>query len=128
MMKIAWPDLEALSPNAKRITIGVAVATAVGITTWIGVRLSNANATPPAGTSDAAAPAQGSPAAAANTGPSAPPAPMPTTVEIQFTTYPAVRATVTWGKTVLGRIAPGEPLVVTRPRDSGPLDVVVSAP
>jgi hypothetical protein len=32
-----------------------------------------------------------------------------------------------WGKTVLGRIAPGAPLVVRRPRDSGPLDVSVIA-
>jgi hypothetical protein len=41
---------------------------------------------------------------------------------------PAVNATVTWGKTRLGVIAPKQPLVVVRPRDSGPLDVIVRAP
>jgi hypothetical protein len=34
---------------------------------------------------------------------------------------------VRWGKTRLGVIAPRKPLVVIRPRDSGPLDVIVTA-
>jgi hypothetical protein len=46
---------------------------------------------------------------------------------IYFTVVPSVNATVTWGKKVLGRIAPRQALVVVRPRDSGPLDVVVRA-
>ena len=32
-----------------------------------------------------------------------------------------------WGKKKLGAIAPHAPLIVQRPRDSGPLDVVVRA-
>jgi hypothetical protein len=60
--------------------------------------------------------------------PSAPsPGPVPTTSRIEFVTVPAVEATVSWGKTRLGRILPRTPLVVTRPRDSGPLDVIVRA-
>ena len=37
------------------------------------------------------------------------------------------KATVNWGKKKLGVIAPHAPLIVQRPRDSGPLDVVVRA-
>jgi hypothetical protein len=47
---------------------------------------------------------------------------------IVFTTVPPAYANVTWGKKLLGRIAPRQPLVVVRPRDSGPLDVMVRAP
>jgi len=47
--------------------------------------------------------------------------------QITFTTIPPTYARVTWGKQVLGRITPKQPLIVTRPRDSGPLDVVISA-
>jgi len=49
------------------------------------------------------------------------------TVRIVFKVVPPKRATVSWGKKKLGAIAPGAPLVVERPRDSGPLDVVVRA-
>jgi hypothetical protein len=34
---------------------------------------------------------------------------------------------VFWGKKKLGPIAPHQPLVIQRPRDSGPLDLVVRA-
>ena len=51
----------------------------------------------------------------------------PTTATIVFATVPYVTAVVTWGKKPLGRILPGKPLVVVRPRDSGPLDVVIRA-
>jgi hypothetical protein len=44
-----------------------------------------------------------------------------------LTTTPAVTAFVSWGKKPLGKITPTKPLVVSRPRDSGPLDVVVRA-
>jgi hypothetical protein len=37
------------------------------------------------------------------------------------------KAFVSWGKRKLGMIAPHAPLVIERPRDSGPLDVVVRA-
>lgn len=47
---------------------------------------------------------------------------------IVFITVPNVTATVTWGRKLLGKILPGTPLVVVRPRDSGPLDVMVRAP
>ena len=51
----------------------------------------------------------------------------PTHATIVFVTQPNVTATVTWGKKLLGKILPGKPLVVVRPRDSGPLDVMVRA-
>jgi hypothetical protein len=51
----------------------------------------------------------------------------PTHATIVFVTSPNVTATVTWGKKLLGKILPGKPLVVVRPRDSGPLDVMVRA-
>ena len=53
--------------------------------------------------------------------------PAPTTVRITFATEPPPNALVTWGKTSLGRITTRAELVVIRPRDSGPLDVVVRA-
>ena len=53
--------------------------------------------------------------------------PQKTTATIVFATTPPVAANVTWGRKLLGRIKPGEPLVVVRPRDSGPLDVMVRA-
>jgi hypothetical protein len=48
-------------------------------------------------------------------------------VRIVFKVVPPNRATVTWGKKKLGFIKPRAPLIVERPRDSGPLDVVVRA-
>jgi hypothetical protein len=49
------------------------------------------------------------------------------TATITFMTVPYVTSVVTWGKKPLGKILPGKPLVVVRPRDSGPLDVMVRA-
>ncbi|HVT09018.1 MAG TPA: hypothetical protein VHO67_16275, partial [Polyangia bacterium] len=55
----------------------------------------------------------------------APPSP---NVKIIFTINPSnKKAMVFWGKKRLGIIAPHQPLVVQRPRDSGPLDVVVKS-
>ncbi|MFM2421378.1 MAG: hypothetical protein RL385_6101 [Pseudomonadota bacterium] len=48
-------------------------------------------------------------------------------VQVVFSTVPSAKASVTWGKKTLGRIEPGKPLVVTRPRDSGPMDVIIRA-
>ena len=49
-------------------------------------------------------------------------------VRIVFTVLPSTKkATVQWGKKRLGVIGPQAPLIVQRPRDSGPLDVVVRA-
>jgi hypothetical protein len=53
--------------------------------------------------------------------------PLPTTVQIVFNTIPAVEATVSWGKKKLGVIMPRQPLIIERPRDSGPLDVIVKS-
>jgi hypothetical protein len=91
--------------------VGVAICIA-----WLGSR---AAAKPPKGAPSAPA-AAASPAADAG-------ASSATTARIEFTTVPSTHATVTWGSVVLGHIAPGRPLVVVRPRDSGPLDVTVHA-
>jgi hypothetical protein len=49
-------------------------------------------------------------------------------VRIVFTVLPSSKkATVQWGKKRLGVIGPQAPLIVQRPRDSGPLDVIVRA-
>jgi hypothetical protein len=56
------------------------------------------------------------------------PAPPSPNVKIVFTIIPsAKKAMVFWGKKRLGIIAPHAPLIVTRPRDSGPLDVIVKS-
>lgn len=49
----------------------------------------------------------------------------PNTATVVFVTVPNVTATVYWGRKLLGKILPGKPLVVVRPRDSGPMDVIV---
>jgi len=51
-------------------------------------------------------------------------APSPT-VKLVFRTFPARRGVVMWGGKRLGFVDRDKPLVVERPRDSGPLDVVV---
>ena len=57
--------------------------------------------------------------------PTPPPSP---NVKIVFTINPSTKkAMVFWGKKRLGIIAPHAPLTVQRPRDSGPLDVVVKS-
>jgi len=63
----------------------------------------------------------------AATAPAAPKAQSPN-VRIVFTVLPSSKkAMVFWGKKKLGPIAPHAPLIIQRPRDSGPLDVVVRA-
>jgi len=49
-------------------------------------------------------------------------------VKITFITVPPRNAMVFWGRKRLGVIAPHQPLVVQRPRDSWPLDVIVRSP
>jgi hypothetical protein len=50
------------------------------------------------------------------------------TIRIVITVLPSTKkATVSWGKKRLGVIAPHAPLIVQRPRDSGPLDLVVKS-
>lgn len=103
-------ELKAMTVTAKRCAIVLAIAT--GLATWIGWRhdLGAQEAQPAA--AEVATPAAGTTS---------------NTATIEFTTSPASNATVTWGNTRLGTIAPGEPLVIVRPRDSGSLDVVVRA-
>ncbi|MDX2023106.1 MAG: hypothetical protein SF187_22920 [Deltaproteobacteria bacterium] len=48
-------------------------------------------------------------------------------VTITFATVPPVRAQVWWGRKRLGMIKERRTLVIERPRDSGPLDVTVTA-
>ena len=65
------------------------------------------------------------PGVAAPPPPAAPPSP---NVKIVFTVVPSTRkAMVFWGKKKLGPIAPHAPLIIQRPRDSGPLDVMVKS-
>lgn len=60
--------------------------------------------------------------------PPAPPKPLSPTVRILFQTVPAEKAEVRTGRKVLGLIkGRGKPLILERPRDSGPLDVTVRA-
>ena len=49
-------------------------------------------------------------------------------VRIVVKTYPPRRASVMWGNQRLGYADRGNPLVIERPRDSGPLDLVIRAP
>lgn len=50
------------------------------------------------------------------------------TVHISVQTLPARKAFVKWGRKSLGVIPVPKPLVIERPRDSGPLDLVLRAP
>jgi hypothetical protein len=51
----------------------------------------------------------------------------PDTVRILLQTSPARRAFVRWGRKSLGVIPGSRPMVLVRPRDSGPLDLVIRA-
>lgn len=53
--------------------------------------------------------------------------PLSPNVKLTLRTYPMRRATVTWGSKRLGFIDRGKPLVLERPRDSGPLDLIIRA-
>jgi hypothetical protein len=50
------------------------------------------------------------------------------TVHISIQTVPPRKAQVKWGGKLLGTIPTPSALVVVRPRDSGPLDLVIRAP
>jgi hypothetical protein len=66
--------------------------------------------------------------AAAQPGVAVVPVVMPPTIRITFLTVPPVKkAFVLWGKKRLGLIAPHAPLIIQKPRDSGPLDVIVQS-
>lgn len=123
MAESTMPKQGSIAVKAKRCAALVALVVALGA--GIALQRSDAQAPPPA-TTPAPSPAPVPPASAA---PSPPPAPPedPTIARITFTTVPAVQATVSWGTAKLGRITPQAPLIVKRPRDSGPLDVIVRA-
>lgn len=110
----------------KRVTAhkkqsAAALTVIVGLCAWMSCRTSDVAATP-----DAAVPVL--PVAIdTDAGVVTAPTVISTTATLMFQVSPSVRATVSWGKKQLGVIAPGKPLYVTRPRDSGPLDVVVRA-
>ena len=66
--------------------------------------------------------------AAVAPGTPAPQAPPSDKVRVTFTVWPpSLKAMVFWGRRRLGMIEPHKPLIVERPRDSGPLDVIVRA-
>jgi len=71
---------------------------------------------------EAATPAPVTPAAEGG-----PPQPISPNVKVVFQTVPPEKAMVYWGKRLLGIInrIPKRSLIIERPRDSGPLDVVV---
>lgn len=52
----------------------------------------------------------------------------PEHAHITFSTIPSTNAKVVWGRKTLGMIRWGRALKVVRPRDSGPLDVMIYAP
>ncbi|HEY2901017.1 MAG TPA: hypothetical protein VGL59_10605 [Polyangia bacterium] len=81
------------------------------------------------GAPPATSPVGDAPRAATASGVAAtPPAPPSETVRIVLTLIPSTAtAKVLLGKKVLGVVPPRKPLVIVRPRDSGPLDVLVRA-
>jgi hypothetical protein len=50
------------------------------------------------------------------------------TVRITIQTVPSRKAMVKWGKKKLGVIPAPKPLILERPRDSGPMDIVLRVP
>jgi hypothetical protein len=91
----------------------VMIAAAVAALAGLSVAVSAANQTPPAP----------SPAASLDAG-VAPE--LSSKVRIVFQTIPPEKATVMWGKKSIGLIkGKNKPLIIERPRDSGPMDVVI---
>jgi hypothetical protein len=111
---------------SRKATVGLA-GVALAVLGTLGYALSTVQATPPEGSAGSEAP-QGSSAPTADPGDvEAKPDVAKATVTVVVSVYPSVPAFVSWGKKKLGRIEPGKPLVVTRPRDSGPLDLAIKA-
>ena len=123
------PDWKSLLADTKIRAAAIAVAAGAGLVfAWWGF---HAAALPPAVPPPPAAsapPAQPDAAPASKPATDTTPAePLRETARITFVTNPPAHATVSWGKMRLGVITPKQALVVVRPRDSGPLDVVVRA-
>lgn len=126
-MNLDWQRVRGLVANPRIQVAGAAgLVVVLGLIGWL--VFARAQQTPPSAAPPAApdSPAEGT-ATGAALPVTPPPEPPKTTATITFTTIPSTNATVSWGKTRLGVITPTNPLVITRPRDSGPLDVVVKA-
>jgi len=102
--------------STRRSLVIFAAATAIG--GWLLAPSGEVGATPPP-------PLPVAPQVVVDAG-VAPQAPL-ATATILVNVVPPVQATVSWGKKKLGRITPTQPLTIVRPRDSGPLDLVVRA-
>lgn len=117
--------LMTLTPTAKRGLLAAALL--LPLCAWVAFRASCVGATPSADEAPSAT-ADGAAVADEDAGVEPPPMVIPTTATLVFSTVPSsAHAFVSWGKKKLGRIEPGKPLVVVRPRDSGPLDLTVRA-
>ena len=113
---------------------GVIVASLVGVGLLVGVLVLCVFAAPPApppapnaaAASQASLPAPADPAGAAAAAAEEAKEVVPTTpnVRLVFKVVPPNITTVTWGNKKLGIIKPKAPLIIERPRDSGPMDVV----
>jgi hypothetical protein len=91
----------------------------------IGCGASRAADGPAAGSASPAQPATPGQGTGGTPGAAAPPS---DSVHIVLTVIPATaKAKVLWGKKLLGVVEKRKPLVIVRPRDSGPIDVVVRA-
>jgi hypothetical protein len=130
--------LSFLASRGRSLAIAAVLGVAGLVAVWQSGALADPQSPPPSAaptkqppimpTAEPIKPANAGAAASTASAAPAPAAPVVSDqAHIYFTTVPAAYATVTWGKKVLGRIAPRQALVVVRPRDSGPLDVVVRA-
>jgi hypothetical protein len=112
---------------SRKATVGLA-GVALAVLGTLGYALSTVQATPPEGPNNNIDPQAAPVVAAADADDvEAKPDVAKATVTVVVSVYPSVPAFVSWGKKKLGRIEPGKPLVVTRPRDSGPLDLAIKA-
>jgi len=108
---------------------GLALASlgAVGMLAAIlGLRVHAEPPPSPAAAAQASLPAPADPAGAAAAAAEEAKEAAPTTpnVRLVFKAVPPNTVTVTWGNKRLGIIKPKAPLIIERPRDSGPMDVV----
>jgi hypothetical protein len=121
-----------MTPLVKRSAIAV-TAIVFGLGAWLAVQRPGALATPPTQAAPTAPSGSTGPASVAAEQEAEAPAAADSAsvvsadVRIVFSTVPPADATVTWGSARLGRITRQRPLVIVRPRDSGPLDVMVRA-
>jgi hypothetical protein len=100
--------------NTRAIVLGLGLVSLASLSLWLAA-------------SSQAEPDDGAPLLADAGAAPAPSQPLSNKVTITINVIPAVNATVSWGKARLGVIKPRSVLVVQRPRDSGPLDLVIRA-